>query len=75
CYGDLTRGPRVIDQRVRRTMKKLLNEIRSGRFAREWIKENEEGRPNFNRLLQEEDNHPIEEIGKRLREMMPWMKR
>ncbi|MCM8801372.1 MAG: ketol-acid reductoisomerase [Candidatus Omnitrophica bacterium] len=75
CYGDLTRGPRVIDQRVRRTMKKLLKEIKSGKFAREWIKENEAGRPNFNRLLQQADNHPIEEVGRRLREMMPWMRK
>ncbi|MCM8799199.1 MAG: ketol-acid reductoisomerase [Candidatus Omnitrophica bacterium] len=73
CYGDLTRGPKVIDQKVRKTMKKILKDIKSGKFAREWIKENELGRPNFNRLLQEADNHPIEEVGKKLREMMPWM--
>ncbi|MFH1458543.1 MAG: ketol-acid reductoisomerase [Candidatus Omnitrophota bacterium] len=74
CYGDLTRGPRVITQRTRKEMKKMLKEIKSGKFAREWIKENEAGRPNFNRLLAEGDNHKIEEVGKRLREMMPWMK-
>ncbi|MCM8791709.1 MAG: ketol-acid reductoisomerase [Candidatus Omnitrophica bacterium] len=75
CYGDLTRGPKVIDQRVRKTMKKILKDIKTGRFAREWIRENEIGRVNFNRLLQEADNHPIEEVGRRLREMMPWMKK
>ena len=75
CYGDLTRGKRIITERTRKEMKKILKEVQRGRFAKEWIKENEEGRPNFNRLLQEGDNHPIEEVGKELREMMPWMKR
>jgi ketol-acid reductoisomerase len=75
CYGDLTRGPRIINERTRKTMQKLLKDIKSGKFAREWIKENETGRPNFNQLLQEGDNHPIEEVGKKLREMMPWMKK
>jgi ketol-acid reductoisomerase len=56
-------------------MKKILKEIKSGKFAREWIKENETGRATFNKLLAEGDNHPIEEVGKRLREMMPWMKK
>jgi len=75
CYGDLTRGPKIITDKTRKVMKKLLKDIKSGKFAREWIKENEAGRPNFNRLLQEGDNHQIEEVGKRLREMMPWMKK
>lgn len=75
CYGDLTRGPRIITQRTRKEMKKILKEIKSGKFAREWIKENETGRPNFNRLLEEADNHLIEKVGKQLREMMPWMKK
>ncbi|MDD5775053.1 MAG: ketol-acid reductoisomerase, partial [Candidatus Omnitrophica bacterium] len=75
CYGDLSRGPRIITERTRKEMKKILKEIKSGKFAREWIKENEEGRPNFNRLLQEGDNHKIEQVGKQLREMMPWMKK
>ena len=74
CYGDLTRGPRIITDKTRKTMKKILKEIQSGKFAKEWIKENEEGRPNFNKLIKEGDNHPIEEVGKKLREMMPWMK-
>jgi len=75
CYGDLTRGPMIITEKTRKTMKKLLKEIKSGKFAREWIKENELGRPTFNKLLQEGDSHPIEEVGKKLREMMPWMKK
>jgi ketol-acid reductoisomerase len=74
CYGDLTRGPMIITQKTRKTMQKLLKDIKSGKFAREWIKENEVGRPNFNRLLKEGDEHLIEKIGKELREMMPWMK-
>ncbi len=75
CYGDLTRGKRVITERVRKEMKKILKEVQKGRFAREWIRENEEGRPNFNRLLKEGDEHQIEAVGKKLREMMPWMKK
>ena len=74
CYGDLTRGPRVIDAKVRKTMEKILKEIQKGKFAKEWIKENETGRANFNKLLAEGDNHNIEAVGKKLREMMPWMK-
>jgi len=75
CYGDLTRGPRIITQRTRKEMKKILKEIKSGKFAREWIKENELGRPNFNKLISDGDNHKIEAVGKQLREMMPWMKK
>ena len=75
CYGDLTRGPLIITEKTRKTMKKLLKDIKSGKFAREWIKENEEGRPNFNQLLKQGDEHPIEKVGQQLREMMPWMKK
>jgi len=75
CYGDVTRGPRIITERTRKEMKKILKEIKSGKFAREWIKENELGRPIFNKLLSDGDNHPIEQVGKQLREMMPWMKK
>lgn len=75
CYGDITRGPVVINEKTRKIMKKMLKDIQSGRFAREWIRENEEGRPNFNRLLKAGDEHPIEAVGKKLREMMPWMKK
>jgi ketol-acid reductoisomerase len=52
-----------------------LKEIVKGKFAKEWIAENEQGRPNFNRLLAEGDNHPIEKVGKELRGMMPWMRK
>ena len=75
CYGDLTRGPRIINARTRKEMQKILKEIKSGKFAKEWIKENEEGRPNFDRLIKEGDTHKIEEVGRQLREMMPWMKK
>jgi ketol-acid reductoisomerase len=74
CYGDVTRGKRIISPRTRKEMKKLLKEIKSGRFAREWIRENEAGRPNFNAILKAEDGHPIEKVGQELRKMMPWMK-
>ena len=75
CYGDLTRGPRVVNQKTRKEMKKILKEIRSGKFAKEWIKENETGRANFDGLLKAGDEHKIEQVGKQLREMMPWMKK
>ncbi len=75
CYGDITRGKRIITHRTRKEMKKLLKEIKSGKFAREWIKENEMGRPNFNAILQKEDAHPIEKVGADLRKMMPWMEK
>ena len=72
-YGDITRGKRVVNDATRQEMKKILSEIQSGDFANEWIKENEEGRPNYNRITREEKEHPIEKIGKTLRGMMPWM--
>jgi len=75
CYGDLSKGPMIITEKTRKTMQKLLKEIKSGKFAREWIKENEAGRPNFDRLLKAGDEHQIEKVGKQLREMMPWMKK
>lgn len=74
CYGDLTRGPMIVNQKTRKIMKKILKEIKSGKFAREWIKENETGRANFDRLLKQGDEHQIEAVGKKLREMMPWMR-
>ena len=72
-YGDLTRGNRVITNETRKEMKKILGEVQSGSFAKEWIKENEDGRPVFNKLEKADDTHPIEVIGKKLRGMMPWM--
>ncbi len=74
-YGDLTRGPRVIDEKVKQEMKRILEEIQSGRFAREWILENQAGRPVMNALRRREAEHPIEEVGARLRAMMPWLKK
>ncbi len=75
CYGDLSRGKRVITAKTRQEMKKILKEIQTGKFAQEWIKENEKGRPVFNKLLKAGDNHKIEKVGRKLREMMPWMKK
>ena len=72
-YGDLSRGKRVITKETRKEMKKLLEEVQSGKFAKEWIEENEKGRPNFNKWSKESDSHPIEEVGRKLRKMMPWM--
>jgi ketol-acid reductoisomerase len=74
-YGDYSRGPRVIDERVRAEMKKILREIQSGAFAREWILENQAGRPVFDKLREEGRRHPIEEVGRRLREMMSWLRK
>jgi ketol-acid reductoisomerase len=75
CYGDITRGPKIINEKTRKIMQKMLKDIKSGKFAREWIKENENGRPVFNELLKKGDEHQIEEVGRKLREMMPWMKK
>lgn len=72
-YGDITRGKRVINNQTRAEMKKILSEIRSGEFAKEWIKENEAGRPNYKKITEEEKGHLIEKIGKKLRSMMPWI--
>lgn len=73
-YGDLTRGSRVINDCARQEMKKLLADIQSGKFADEWMDECAKGKPNFNRLEAEGLKHPIEEVGARLRGMMPWLK-
>ena len=72
-YGDLTRGKRIIDVRTRKEMRKILEEIQSGEFAREWISENQANRPVFNALSKRDDTHPIEVVGKKLREMMDWI--
>ena len=73
-YGDLTRGPRIIDERVKEEMRRILAEIQNGQFAREWILENRAGRPVFNALTRRGQEHPIEAVGERLRAMMPWLK-
>jgi len=72
-YGDLTRGPRVIDEDVRDTMRELLAEIQSGEFAREWILENQARRPVYNALKRQGKEHLIEQVGKELRGMMSWI--
>ncbi|MDD4202611.1 MAG: ketol-acid reductoisomerase [Candidatus Omnitrophica bacterium] len=73
-WGDLAVGPRIINDKTREEMQKILSEIQSGEFARNWIKENEQGRPNFNALSKADDNILIEKVGKQLRDMMPWTK-
>jgi ketol-acid reductoisomerase len=72
-YGDLTRGPRVIDERVRAEMRTILGEIQSGIFADEWVAESEAGRQNFHELEGKGKEHPIEKVGNELRAMMPWI--
>jgi len=74
-YGDYTRGPRVINSQVKEEMKKILEEIKSGQFAREWILENSVNRPVFNALREKDRQHLIEKVGAKLREMMPWVKK
>jgi ketol-acid reductoisomerase len=72
-FGDLTRGPRVVDEHVREQMTKILSEIRDGSFAREWVAENKSGRANYNRLLERDLNHPVEKVGRELRANMSWL--
>lgn len=74
-YGDLTRGSRIIDEDTREEMWDILEEIQSGEFAREWILENQAGRPMFNALRKRDQEHLIETVGKKLRAMMPWMEK
>ena len=73
-WGDYTRGPQVIDEHVKEHMRKVLGAIQDGSFAREWIAENDEGRPRFKRLREENLGHPVEKVGRELRQMMPWLK-
>jgi ketol-acid reductoisomerase len=72
-YGDMTRGPRIVTRETRAEMKKILNEIQTGAFAREWILENQANRPVFNALRRQSAEHPIEAVGAQLRSMMPWI--
>ena len=74
-YGDVTRGPRIITQETRQEMRRILQEIQDGRFAKEWISENRANRPVFSALLAKAETHPIETVGARLRAMMPWLKK
>jgi len=72
-YGDYTRGPRVVGPQVKAEMKQVLDEIQDGRFAREWILENQVGRPHFNALRRQNAAHPVEVVGKEMRAMMSWL--
>jgi ketol-acid reductoisomerase len=74
-YGDYTRGPRVIDDMVKEEMMNILAEIQDGSFAKEWILENQAGRPVYNALKRMDEEHPLELVGRQLREMMPWLKK
>jgi len=74
-YGDYTRGRRIITEETREVMREILDEVQSGEFAREWILENQAGRPVYNALKKMEREHPIEDVGARLRAMMPWLKK
>jgi ketol-acid reductoisomerase len=73
-YGGLTRGPRVVGKQSRKAMDKILADVRSGKFAREWIRETKKGWPNFKPLEAKEKQLKIEEVGRKLRKMMPWIK-
>ncbi len=72
-YGDLTRGPRIVDARVKKEMAKVLKEIQTGAFARQWIRENAGGRKRYAKLLKSDLKHPIEKVGAKLRARMPWL--
>jgi ketol-acid reductoisomerase len=74
-YGDITRGKRIVNDETREEMKYILEEIQDGSFAREWLLENQVGRPVFNAIQKKEANHLIELVGKKLRAMMPWLKK
>lgn len=74
-YGDVTRGKRVITQKTRKDMQKILKEIQAGKFAREWMAENKKGRPNFLQMRKAGESHQIEKVGEKLRGLMSWMKR
>jgi ketol-acid reductoisomerase len=72
-YGDLTRGPRIVNERVKNEMRKVLKEVQSGKFARQWLKENATGKSNYNRLLHQDIDRQIEKVGASLRARMPWL--
>jgi ketol-acid reductoisomerase len=74
-YGDLTRGPRIINEETKNEMRKILGEIQSGTFARDWILECRAGKPSFNALTRRGEEHPVEQVGAKLRAMMPWLKK
>ena len=73
-YGDYTRGPRIVTEQTKAEMKKILHEIQSGQFARDWILENKANQASFQAIRKRERNHPLEVVGKQLRRMMTWIK-
>lgn len=72
-YGDLTRGPRVVTDRTKKEMRKILKEVQTGKFARQWIEENASGRKGYDKLLKQDTNRQIEKVGAELRARMPWL--
>jgi ketol-acid reductoisomerase len=74
-YGDYTRGPRIVNEQTRAEMKKILGEIQSGQFAREWMEENKAGRKKFLAMREAQENQPIETVGAELRKMMTFLKK
>ncbi len=72
-FGDLTRGPRIVNAATKKEMKKILREVQDGKFARQWIRENRTGRRKYTKLLKKDLAHPIEKVGGRLRARMPWL--
>jgi ketol-acid reductoisomerase len=72
-YGDYTRGPRIVTEETKKEMKKILEEIRSGQFARDWILENKAGAASFKATRRREREHGVEQVGKELRRMMSWI--
>jgi ketol-acid reductoisomerase len=72
-YGDLTRGPRIVNERVKNEMRKVLKEVQSGKFARQWLRENAQGKANYQKLLSADMNRQIEKVGASLRARMPWL--
>ncbi len=74
-YGDVTRGPRIIGEEAKKSMKIILDEIQSGRFAKEWMLENKTGKVVLKALIKKDETHPLEIVGRKLRGMMPWLKK
>ena len=72
-FGDVTRGPRIVNENTKKEMKKILSEIQDGSFAKEWILENKAGRPMFNALVAKDKNHQLEKVGAKLRKLMKWI--
>jgi ketol-acid reductoisomerase len=72
-YGDLTRGPRVVTDRTKKEMRKILKEVQNGKFAKQWIEENASGRKSYDKLLKQDTNRQIEKVGAELRARMPWL--